>query len=45
MGMGRRGVSYLDDGKVEIAWPLVCRSLGSMWLVRGGSEGDGRAVC
>ena len=26
MGMGRRGVSFLEDGgKVEIAWPLVCR--------------------
>ena len=25
MGMGRRGMSFLEDGRVEIAWPLVCR--------------------
>ena len=25
MGMGRRGVSFLEDRRVEIAWPLVCR--------------------
>ena len=36
MGMGKRGVSFLEDGKkgselpagwerVEIAWPLICR--------------------
>ena len=26
MGMGRRGVRFLEYGRVEIAWPLpVCR--------------------
>ena len=25
MGTGRRGVGFLEDGRVEIAWPLVCR--------------------
>ena len=30
MGMGRRGVSFMEDGRVEIAWPLACRLPGSM---------------
>ena len=25
MGMERRGVRFLEDGRVDIAWPLVCR--------------------
>ena len=25
MGMGRRGVRFQEKGRVEIAWPLVCR--------------------
>ena len=25
MGMGKKGVSFLEDGRVEIAWHLVCR--------------------
>ena len=28
MGMGAR---FLEDGRVEIDWPLVCRLLSSMW--------------
>ena len=30
IGMGGRGVRFLEDGRVEIVWPLVCRSLGSI---------------
>ena len=36
MGIGRRGV--------EIAWPLVCKSLGSIWCVGGRPEGNGGMV-
>ena len=25
MGMEGRGVSFLEDGKLESAWPLACR--------------------
>ena len=25
MGMGRRGVRFQDEGRVETTWPLVCR--------------------
>ena len=25
MRMGRRGVSFMKDGRVEIVWPFVCR--------------------
>ena len=25
MGIGGRGLSFLEEGRVEIAWPLVCR--------------------
>ena len=25
IGMGRRGVRFLEDGVVESSWPLVCR--------------------
>ena len=31
MGMRRRGERFPEDGRVEITWPLVCRSLGSVW--------------
>ena len=31
--------------RVEIAWSLVCRWLGSMGLARGRPEGDGGVVC
>ena len=30
---------------MDITGPLVCRLLGSVRLVRGGPEGDGRMVC
>ena len=25
MGLGKRGVRFLDEKRVEITWPLVCR--------------------
>ena len=25
MGMGKRGVSFLEDNREEIDWPFVCR--------------------
>ena len=25
MGMGRRGASFMEDGREEIAWPLIFR--------------------
>ena len=25
MGMGRKGMKFLDGERVEITWPLVCR--------------------
>ena len=25
MGMGRRGMRFQEEGRVEIAWPLVCK--------------------
>ena len=31
--------------RVEVAWPLVCRLVGSMWCGGGGLEGDGGTVC
>ena len=31
MGMERRGMSFMEDRRVEIAWPVVCRILGSIW--------------
>ena len=30
MGMEGRGVRFLEDGRMEIAWPLLFRLLGSM---------------
>ena len=40
-----RGSEITGEWKrIEIAWPLVWRRLGSMWQVRGGPEDDGRMV-
>ena len=25
MGMGKRSERFLEDGRAEIAWPLICR--------------------
>ena len=25
MGIRRRGVSFLEEGRMQITWPLVCR--------------------
>ena len=36
MGMGRKGARFLEEERVEIIWPLVCRSRDSVWQVEGG---------
>ena len=44
-GDGKKGCE-LPGGweRMEIALPLICRELGSLWIVGGGPEGDGK-VC
>ena len=45
-GDAEEGSEVSGGGKrVEIAWPLVCRRLGFVWLVGGRPEGNGGTFC